>query len=68
VGASWALYYFLEKKGKIPTIAFSNHLNSKFGFLTKPERIINEISGARDFVVKPFNAERVLAAVKKIVG
>jgi two-component system chemotaxis response regulator CheY len=25
-------------------------------------------SGARDFVVKPFNAERVLAAVKKIVG
>jgi two-component system, chemotaxis family, chemotaxis protein CheY len=24
-------------------------------------------SGARDFVVKPFNAERVLAAVKKIV-
>jgi nanoRNase/pAp phosphatase (c-di-AMP/oligoRNAs hydrolase) len=51
VGASWALYYFLEKKGKIPTIAFSNHLNSKFGFLTKPERIINEISGARDFVL-----------------
>jgi two-component system, chemotaxis family, chemotaxis protein CheY len=25
-------------------------------------------SGARDFVVKPFNAERVLAAVKKITG
>jgi two-component system, chemotaxis family, chemotaxis protein CheY len=25
-------------------------------------------SGAKDFVVKPFNAERVLAAVKKIVG
>ena len=25
-------------------------------------------SGARDFVVKPFNAERILAAVKKITG
>jgi two-component system, chemotaxis family, chemotaxis protein CheY len=25
-------------------------------------------SGAKDFVVKPFNAERVLAAVKKITG
>jgi two-component system, chemotaxis family, chemotaxis protein CheY len=25
-------------------------------------------SGARDFVVKPFNAERVLAAVKKITA
>ncbi|HSW58081.1 MAG TPA: response regulator [Dehalococcoidales bacterium] len=25
-------------------------------------------SGARDFVVKPFNADRVLAAVKKITG
>jgi two-component system chemotaxis response regulator CheY len=25
-------------------------------------------SGAKDFVVKPFNAERVLAAVKKITA
>ena len=25
-------------------------------------------SGARDFVVKPFNADRVLAAVKKITS
>jgi nanoRNase/pAp phosphatase (c-di-AMP/oligoRNAs hydrolase) len=51
VGSSWALYYFLEKKGKNPTIAFSNHLNQKFGFLTKPPRILDEISGARDFVL-----------------
>ncbi|HLN18636.1 MAG TPA: DHH family phosphoesterase [Patescibacteria group bacterium] len=51
VGSSWALYYFLEKKEKNPTIAFSNHLNEKYGFLTKPSRILNEISGARDFVL-----------------
>ncbi|MFA6047360.1 MAG: DHH family phosphoesterase [Parcubacteria group bacterium] len=51
VGSSWALYYFLEKRGKNPTIAFSNHLSDKFGFLTKPSRILNEISGARDFVL-----------------
>ncbi len=25
-------------------------------------------SGAKDFVVKPFDAERVLAAVKKMTG
>lgn len=51
VGSSWALYYFLEKRGKNPTIAFSNHLNEKYGFLSRPERILNEISGARDFVL-----------------
>jgi len=51
VGSSWALYYFLEKKGKNPTIAFSNHLSDKFGFMTKPSRILTEISGARDFVL-----------------
>lgn len=51
VGASWALYFFLEKKGKLPNIAFSNHLSTKFGFLPKPGRILSEVSGARDFVL-----------------
>ncbi len=51
VGASWALYHFLEKKNIRPTIAFSNHLSPKFSFLAKPERILTEISGARDFVL-----------------
>jgi nanoRNase/pAp phosphatase (c-di-AMP/oligoRNAs hydrolase) len=51
VGSAWALYYFLEKKEKKPTIAFSNHLSDKFEFLPKPERILTEISGARDFVL-----------------
>jgi len=51
VGSAWALYYFLEKKGLVPTIAFSNHLSAKFGFMIKPERTLTEISGARDFVL-----------------
>lgn len=51
VGSAWALYRFLEKKGALPTIAFSNHLSEKFGFLPRPERILTEISGARDFVL-----------------
>lgn len=51
VGSAWALYYFLEKINVSPTIAFSNHLNKKFSFLPKPERLLTEISGARDFVL-----------------
>lgn len=51
VGSAWALYRFLEKNGSLPTIAFSNNLSPKFDFLLKPERILTEISGARDFVL-----------------
>jgi len=51
VGASWALYGFLEKRGLVPTIAFSNNLAAKFDFLKKPERMLTKISGARDFVL-----------------
>lgn len=56
VGSSWALYYFLEKLNILPTIAFSNHLCEKFNFLPKPQNILSEISGARDFVLS-FNTE-----------
>jgi len=51
VGSAWALYFFLEQKNINPTIAFSNHLNQKYSFLLKPEKILKEISGARDFVL-----------------
>lgn len=51
VGSAWALYFFLEKKNILPTIAFSNHLSPKFNFLPKPARMLTEISGARDFVL-----------------
>lgn len=52
VGSAWALYFFLEKKGLIPTIAFSNDLSSKYAFLARPERILTSISGARDFILQ----------------
>jgi nanoRNase/pAp phosphatase (c-di-AMP/oligoRNAs hydrolase) len=52
VGSAWALYFFLEKSGKNPTIAFSNHLSQKYSFLPKPTRIETEISGARDFILQ----------------
>lgn len=51
IGSAWALYYFLEKKKINPTIAFSNHLSTKFDFLPRPRKIMTEISGARDFVL-----------------
>ncbi|PJA86671.1 MAG: hypothetical protein CO141_03540 [Candidatus Moranbacteria bacterium CG_4_9_14_3_um_filter_42_9] len=51
VGSAWAFYFFLEKKGLLPTIAFSNHLSDKYSYLPKPERILNDISGARAFVL-----------------
>ena len=52
VGSAWALYFFLEKSGKNPTIAFSNQLPSKYSFLPKPQRILTELSGARDFILQ----------------
>lgn len=51
VGSAWALYYFLEKTGKVPSIAFSNNLSAKYNFLPKPERVATEISSARDFIL-----------------
>lgn len=51
VGSAWALYFFLENKKLIPTIAFSNNLSPKYNFLPRPQKILAEISGARDFVL-----------------
>jgi nanoRNase/pAp phosphatase (c-di-AMP/oligoRNAs hydrolase) len=51
VGSAWALYFFLENKKLVPTIAFSNNLSKKFEFLPRPEKLLTEISGARDFVL-----------------
>jgi bifunctional oligoribonuclease and PAP phosphatase NrnA len=51
VGSAWALYFFLQKRNIKPTIAFSNSLSPKYSYLPKPEKILNEISGARTFVL-----------------
>lgn len=64
VGSAWALYFFLEKKGAVPTIAFSNNLSPKYSFLPKPERILMEISGARDFILQFDTTENKIANVR----
>lgn len=51
VGSAWALYFFLEKRGLFPNIAFSNHLSPKLNFLPRPKKMFPKISGARDFVL-----------------
>jgi len=51
IGSAWALSHFLKLKNISATVAFSNHLNPKFSYLEKPENILSEISGARDFVL-----------------
>lgn len=51
VGSAWALYYFLENNKLHPTLAFSNHLSQKFNFLPRPQNILDELSGSRDFVL-----------------
>lgn len=51
VGSAWALYFFLESRKLVPTIAFCNNLSPKFNFLPKPQNILSGISGARDFVL-----------------
>lgn len=51
VGSAWALYFFLQKRGLEATIATSGIIPDKYSFLPRPEKILNEISGARDFVL-----------------
>jgi nanoRNase/pAp phosphatase (c-di-AMP/oligoRNAs hydrolase) len=51
IGSAWALYFFLKKMGAKSSIAFSNNLSPKYSFLPRPEKIMTEISGARDFVL-----------------
>ncbi len=64
VGSAWGLYYFLEKLNILPTIAFSNHLSEKFNFLPRPENILSEISGARDFVLSFNTAQNKIMQVR----
>ena len=51
IGSAWALYFFLQKKNIEATIATSGATPEKYSFLPRPEKILNEISGARDFVL-----------------
>lgn len=64
VGSAWALYYFLEKLNILPIIAFGNGLSKKFDFLPRPENILSEISGARDFVLSFNTAQNKIMQIR----
>lgn len=51
IGSAWALYFFLKKRGVSATIGLVGEFPLKFSFLPKPETMVKEISGARDFVL-----------------
>jgi len=51
IGSAWALYFFLQKRNISATIATTATISDKYSFLPRPEKILNEISGARDFVL-----------------
>ena len=51
ISSAWALYFFLQKKGSLPTIACAEALSDKLEFLSRPQKIVSKISGARDFVL-----------------
>ncbi|HBP01164.1 MAG: Phosphoesterase RecJ domain protein [Candidatus Moranbacteria bacterium GW2011_GWE1_49_15] len=57
IGAAWALYFFLKKKGKNAVIVFEGKDSlKKFEFLPRPEKILHELSGTQDFVLS-FNTK-----------
>ncbi|MFH0968908.1 MAG: DHH family phosphoesterase [Patescibacteria group bacterium] len=53
IGSGWALYFFLEKKGIIPTIAFADEFKEteRFNFLKKPKNISETITEAKEFIL-----------------
>lgn len=57
VGSAWALYFFLEKNGIKPTIGLMGQLPTRLDFLPQPERIISEVSGARELMLS-FDTKR----------
>ena len=57
IGSAWALYFFLEKSGIKPTIGLLGQLPTRLDFLPQPERIISEVSGARELILS-FDTER----------
>jgi nanoRNase/pAp phosphatase (c-di-AMP/oligoRNAs hydrolase) len=53
IGAAWATYFFLKKKGIEATVVVgeNNQQLQRLSFLTPPENIIEGLYGARDFVL-----------------
>jgi len=51
VASACAFYFFLQNIGLSGTMAMAQSIPEKLKFLKHPERIVSEISGARDFVL-----------------
>jgi bifunctional oligoribonuclease and PAP phosphatase NrnA len=59
IGSAWATYFFLKKMGTEATVVMPNNDQQfdRFSFLAKPEDVIENLAGARDFVLS-FDTER----------
>ncbi len=59
IGSAWAMYYFLKKNSCDVSIIVpkNNNVTERFAFLPRPEEAIENLLGARDFVLS-FNTER----------
>ncbi|MFA5777353.1 MAG: DHH family phosphoesterase [Parcubacteria group bacterium] len=53
IGSGWAFYFFLEKKGIVPTLAFVDEFKEaeRFIFLPKPKNISESIAEAKEFIL-----------------
>lgn len=58
ISAGWAACFFLEKMGITTTLVLRDEFNSaeKFYFLPRPQNIIDNVSGTRDFILS-FNTQ-----------
>ncbi len=57
ITGAFALYFFLKKMQKNAVIFWNKKIPEKLSFLAKPKKIINDLSGSRDFVII-FNTEK----------
>jgi bifunctional oligoribonuclease and PAP phosphatase NrnA len=53
IASGWALNFFLEKKGVVPTLAFADEFKEaeRFSFLPKPKNISESINEAKEFIL-----------------
>ena len=57
IGSAFALAFWLKKRNISATIVSPDYTKAKFSFLPEPEKIVSQISGAREFVLS-FNTNR----------
>jgi len=65
VGSAYGLSFFLERIGIDPTIASSGEIPEKFSFLPRPQKIIHDISGSRDFVLSFNTKDNKITGIRK---